>query len=468
VAFRQSTGTMDQATLDFLTDLLGTDHVSVSDADRDAHSQDESFHRPHRPDVVVWPENAQQISSILKYANEHRIPVTAWSGGSSLEGNPIPVKGGILLALYRMDEIIEVREADRQVVVQPGIVCDELNEKLARYGLFFPPTPGSSDVATIGGMVANNASGMHAIKYGVTKDYVLELEVVLPDGRIIRMGRPVIKSSSGYDLVRLFVGSEGTLGVVTEITLRLALVPERMAAVAAFPSMEAAAQAIYEINRYGPIPAALELMDPQIIRLVNEWRGLELAEAPTLVMEFHGTPDGIAQEVELIRETCEYNGCASFHMAASPAERARLWEGRKEAHNACKYLNPGCSAEIGDLVVPISHYAEAVAQAYRLAEELGVRIATFGHAGDGNMHVEMLAQADDAQEQARAEEFNVRLVLWALSVGGTATGEHGIGIGKRQFMREEHGLALELMKAIKQLFDPQGIMNPGKVFPDEE
>ena len=459
---------MDQAALDFLVDLLGPDHVSVTDADRDAHSQDESFHPPHRPDAVVWPENAQQISRILQYANEHYIPVTPWSGGSSLEGNPIPVKGGILLALYNMNQIIEIREADRQVVVQPGIICDELNEKLARYGLFFPPTPGSSDVATIGGMVANNSSGMHAVKYGATKDYVLGLEVALPDGRIIRIGRPVIKSASGYDLVRLFVGSEGTLGVVTEITLKLALVPERMAAVAAFPSMEAAAQAIYEINRYGPIPAALELMDPQIIRLVNEWKELELAEAPTLVMEFHGTPDGIAQEVELIRETCDFNGCTSFQMAANPTERARLWEGRKEAHNACKYLNPGCAAEIGDLVVPISHYAEAVAQAHQLAEELELRIATFGHAGDGNMHVEMLAQKDNPEERARAEEFNVRLVQWALSVGGTATGEHGVGIGKRQFMRQEHGDALEVMKAIKQLFDPQGIMNPGKVFPDEE
>jgi len=459
---------VNQAALDFLVGLLGADHVSATDADRDAHSQDESFHPPHRPAVVVWPENAQQISRVLKYANEHRIPVTPWGCGSSLEGNPIPVRGGILLALYRMNQIIEIREADRQVVVQPGIICDELNEKLARYGLFFPPTPGSSDVASIGGMVANNSSGMHAVKYGATRDYVLALEVVLPDGRIIRVGRPVVKSASGYDLVRLFVGSEGTLGVATEITLKLALVPERMAAVATFPSMEAAAEAIYEINRYGPIPAALELMDPPIIRLVNQWKGLELAEEPTLVMEFHGTPDGIAQEVELIRETCEYNGCTSFKTGISPTERTRLWEGRKEAHNACKYLNPGCSSEIGDLVVPISHYAEAVAKAHELAEELGLRVATFGHAGDGNLHVEMLSKQDDPDERARAEEFNVRLVRWALSVGGTATGEHGVGIGKRQFMHQEHGLALEVMKAIKQLFDPHGIMNPGKVFPDEE
>jgi D-lactate dehydrogenase (cytochrome) len=457
---------MDQAVLEFLNELLGPGDVSTTDADLDAHSQDESFHSPHRADVVVWPRSAHQISGLLKFANEHRIPVTPWGGGSSLEGNPIPVKEGILLALYNLNEIIEIREADRQVVVQPGIICDELNDRLARYGLFFPPTPGSSDVASIGGMVANNSSGMHAVKYGATKDYVLELEVVLADGQIVRMGRPVIKSTSGYDLVRLFVGSEGTLGVVTEITLKLALVPERMAAVATFPTMEAAAQTIYEINRYGPIPAALELMDPQIIRLVNAWKGLELAEVPTLVMEFHGTPDGIAQEVQLIGETCEFNGATAYQTGMNPTERARLWEGRKEAHNACKYLNPGCSSEIGDLVVPISRYADAVARAHQLADELGLRIATFGHAGDGNMHVEMLAQQDDPDERARAEEFNVRLVEWALGVGGTATGEHGVGIGKRRFMEQEHGMALDVMRAIKQLFDPNGILNPGKVFPD--
>jgi D-lactate dehydrogenase (cytochrome) len=457
---------MDQAALDYLIDLLGPDHVSVTEADRDAHSQDESFHPPHRADVVVWPENAEQISRLLKYASENRIPVTPWGGGSSLEGNPIPMREGILLALYNMNQIIEIREADRQVVVQPGIICDQLNEALSRYGLFFPPTPGSSDVASIGGMVANNSSGMHAVKYGATKDYVLALEIVLADGRIIRMGRPVIKTTSGYDLIRLFVGSEGTLCVVTEITLKLALVPERVAAVATFPTMDSAAQAIYEINRYGPIPAALELMDPEIIRLVNAWKGLELEEVPTLVMEFHGTPNGIAQELALIGETCEFCEASSYQTGINPGERDRLWEGRKAAHDACKYLNPGCSSEIGDLVVPISRYAEAVAQAHQLAAELGLRIATFGHAGDGNMHVEMLAQEDDPSERARAEEFNIRLVEWALSVGGTSTGEHGVGIGKRRFMKQEHGASLDVMRSIKELFDPQGILNPGKVFPD--
>jgi D-lactate dehydrogenase (cytochrome) len=415
---------------------------------------------------VVWPQNAQEISVILKRANERHIPVTPWSGGSSLEGNPIPVQGGILMALYRLDKIIEIREADLQVVVQPGVIYDKLNHKLARYGLFFPPQPGSSDVATIGGMVANNSSGLHAVKYGATKDYVLQLEVVLPTGQIVRMGRPVLKSSSGYDLCRLIVGSEGTLGVVTEIALRLRIRPEVLAAVSVFPSMETAAEAIYAINRYGPTPAALELMDPTIIRIVNQWTGSTLEKAPTLVMEFHGLPAGIQQEVELIEETCRDAGCVSFETGLTPPERERLWHARKQAHEAVKQLSVGSKAEIGDIVVPVSRYTEAVAQAYALAEDLGVRIATFGHAGDGNLHVEMLSRKEDPDEQERAHTFNQRLIEWVLSVGGTCTGEHGVGIGKCQFMAAEHGASLGVMRKIKQALDPNGIMNPGKVFPD--
>jgi D-lactate dehydrogenase (cytochrome) len=457
---------MEQPHLRFLTDVLGPQRVSVNAADLAAHAQDESFHTPHLPDVVIWPETAEEISAVLRYASRERLPVTPWSGGSSLEGNPIPVHGGILLALYRMDQILEIRENDLQVVVQPGVVYDALNARLARHGLFFPPAPGSSDVATIGGMVANNSSGMHAVRYGVTRDYVLALQVVLPDGRIIRTGRPVLKSASGYDLVRLFVGSEGTLGVVTEVTLRLRLVMEEQAATATFPTMEAAAQAIFEINRYGPTPAALELMDPEIVRLVNRWKDLALDQVPTLVMEFHGTPSGIQEEIAMVEETCRDNGCLRFEKAASAPERARLWEGRREAHNAVKHLHPDAFIEIGDIVVPISRYVEAVQQAYALAEALHLHIATFGHAGDGNLHVEFISAKSDPDEQARAHELNRRLVNWVLSVGGTATGEHGIGIGKREFMRAEHGAALEIMRALKQTLDPNGIMNPGKIFPD--
>ena len=450
--------------IEYLQSIVSPERVSVKKADLDAHSQDESFHEPHQPEAVVWPESAEEISAILRYANQRRIPVTPWSGGSSLEGNPIPVRGGIVLALYNLNKILEIKEEDLQVRVQPGVIYDELNKRLARYGLFFPPAPASSDVATIGGMVANNSSGMHAVKYGTTKDYVLRLKVVLPTGEITTVGSSAVKSSSGYDLVRLFVGSEGTLGVVTEITLRLRLVPERMAALAVFPSMRQAAQAIFEINRYGPTPAAIELMDPNLVGLVNRYKNLNLAEAPTLVMEFHGTPAGIQEEVELTKETCLANGCTDFRSGMSPQERDRLWEGRREAHNAVKHLNPDYIVTIGDIAVPISKYPEAVEKAYEIAEKYNIRVYTFGHAGDGNLHTEILAKRDDEDERRRAELVNEEIVRYAIGVGGTATGEHGVGIGKRKFMRLEHGESLEVMRRIKRLLDPNGIMNPGKIF----
>jgi len=448
----------------FLRSIFGSDRVSVKKADLDAHSIDESPHEPHPPDVIVWPQSAEEISKTLKWANERRIPVTPWSGGSSLEGNPIPIYGGIILGMYKMKKIMEIRPEDLQVRVQPGVVYDELNERLARYGLFFPPAPGSSDVATIGGMVANNASGIYAARYGTTKDYVLKLEVVLPTGQIISVGSNAMKSSSGYDLVRLFVGSEGTLGVITEITLRLRFVMEKMAAVAVFPSMREAAQAIFEINRYGPSPAALELMDARIVELVNRWKGLKMIKAPTLVMEFHGTPAGIREEVELVKETCMEKGCIEFRSGIGHRERALLWEGRREAHNAVKYLNPGYISIIGDIVVPISNYPDAVERAYEIARKYGIRIYTFGHAGDGNLHTEILARKEDEDEMRKAELVNEEIVRYAIEVGGTSTGEHGVGIGKRKFMMLEHGEGLEVMRMIKRLLDPNGIMNPGKIF----
>jgi D-lactate dehydrogenase (cytochrome) len=453
-----------EAIVEGLVNVLGPERVSTKLPDREAHSQDESFHEPHLPDAVVWPENVREISAVLKYANAQRIPVTPWSGGSSLEGNPIPVRGGILLALYNMNRILQINEADLQVRVQPGIVYDDLNNKLARYGLFFPPAPGSSDVASIGGMVANNSSGMHAVRYGATKDYVLKMEVVLPTGEIVTLGNNAIKTTSGYDLIRLFVGSEGTLGIVTEVTLRLHQVPEKMAAIATFPSMTELAQAIYEINRYGPVPAAVEVMDADIVRLVNEYSGLELTEVPTLVIEFHGTQAGIEEEAALIEETCRDNGCLGFETAVAHQERARLWAGRKDAHNAVKHLNADCHVTIGDIVVPISRYADAVAKAYEVADKYGIRVYTFGHAGDGNLHVEILTRKDDPEEQKRGERVNAEIVRYAISVGGTATGEHGVGIGKVPFMAQEHGPALKVMQRIKRLLDPNGIMNPGKIF----
>jgi D-lactate dehydrogenase (cytochrome) len=339
---------------------------------------------------------------------------------------------------------------------------------LSRHGLYFPPAPGSSDVATIGGMVANNSSGIGAVKYGVTRDYVLALELVLPTGEIIHTGSHALKSASGYDLTRLFVGSEGTLGVVTEITLRLRVVLEKVAAVAVFPSPAEAAQAIYEINRYAPTPAGLEWMDEHIVALVNRWKGMDLPELPMLVMEFDGTPEGAQAEAEFVGEICRDCGCVDFQMGQSRAERERLWAGRRETHNACKYLHTDCNLGMGDIVVPISKYAEAVERIYAAGRAHDIPVYTFGHAGDGNLHFEILMHKDDPSSQERGEAISNEMVKYAISVGGTATGEHGVGIGKRRFMAAEHGASLEVMKRIKRLLDPNGILNPGKIFEDSD
>lgn len=316
-----------------LESIVGVDNVSTRGSDLEAHSVDESWLDPHQPDVVVWPSCTREISAILGHANERGIPVVPWSGGSSLEGNPIPVQGGILLAMYKMNEVLEIREEDLQVVVQPGVVYDELNAELRRLGMFFPPAPGSSDVATIGGMVANNASGMRAVKYGVTRNYVQKLEVVLPGGQVITVGGNAKKSTSGYDLVSLFVGSEGTLGVVSEITLRLVGLPEQVGVVVAvFDELGDASSAVYECVRYGLDPSAIELLDSATIQATNRQLGLSFQEAPTLFVEFHGNEAAVEEQIEYLRQVCGENQCSDFQVATSPQAREQLWAARAEAH----------------------------------------------------------------------------------------------------------------------------------------
>lgn len=454
------------ADIQVLSSLVGEENVSVRGSDLEAHSIDESWFEPRMPDVIVWPENAQQISSILKLANDKRIPVVPWSGGSSLEGNPVPVEGGILLAMYRMNRILKVREEDLQVVVQPGIVYDDLNNEMRRLGMFFPPAPGSADVATIGGMVANNSSGMRAVKYGVTRDYVLNVEMVLPDGKIVRIGTNAKKSTSGYDILSLVVGSEGTLGVVTEVTLRLVGFPEAIACtVAEFDEVTDAANTVYEVMRYGLGPSAIELLDTATVRVTNQQQGLSLRETPTLFVEFHGTEGGVMEQVEYLQELCEDNDCKKFEMATTPEARERLWLARAEAHDSIKFSHPGKVMISGDVCVPISRFADMVEFVHETSERLNLQIYAFGHAGDGNLHTETIALRADADEFSRGTQATDEIVQHALKMGGTVAGEHGIGLGKRHFMQQEHGDSLSMMAAIKNLFDPNGIMNPGKIFP---
>ena len=449
-----------------LRSIVGEENVSIRGADLEAHSIDESWLEPHPPEAVVWPASTQEISSVLRFANERGVPVVPWSGGSSLEGNPVPVNGGIVLAMYRLKEILEIREEDLQVVVQPGVVYDDLNARLRRQGMFFPPAPGSSDVATIGGMVANNASGMHAVKYGVTRDYVLKLKVALPDGRVIDIGSRAKKTTSGYDLVSLFVGSEGTLGVVTEITLRLIGLPEQIGSVVAvFDSLSDATGAVYEAVRYGLDPAAIEILDASTVRATNQQHGLSLRETPTLFVEFHGNEAGVREQVNYLRELCDDNACVDFQVATTAEVREELWAARREAHDSIKFSHPGCTMISGDVCVPISQFGKMIEFVQSVAERTDLPIYAFGHAGDGNLHSETIVHREDEAEFARGMQATDEIIAHALDLGGTIAGEHGVGRCKRDFMAREHGASLEVMRAIKGLLDPQEIMNPGKVFP---
>lgn len=452
--------------LSLLRSIVGENNVSVRASDLEAHSIDESWVAPCLPDVIVWPGDTAQVSQILRYAHEHSIPVVPWSGGSSLEGNPVPVNGGILLAMYRLKEIVQVNEDDLQVTVQPGIVYDALNAALRRLGLFFPPAPGSADVATIGGMVANNSSGMHAVKYGVTRNYVMRLKCVLPNGDIVEIGSRAKKSTSGYDLVSLMVGSEGTLGVVTEITLRLMGLPEQVSsAIAVFDTLQDATDAVYDAVRYGLDAAAIELLDGGTVRVTNEQLKLNLRETPTLFIEFHGPQAGVEDQVAFMREICMDHNCVEFDVAATPERRAVLWAARREARDSIKLSHAGEILVSGDVCVPISHFGEMVECVHQTALRTGLRIYAFGHAGDGNLHTETILRRGSEEDARLGDQATNEIMRRALAVGGTIAGEHGVGLAKKAFLLEEHGpAAVALMKAIKQVFDPKGIMNPGKIF----
>lgn len=456
--------TLPPSFLSELQSIFPPEALSLEDGLLAGYARDESSQPGQAPLAVVWAGEAEQVAALLGLCNRQRVPVTARGGGSSLEGNSIPSEGGIVLSLEKMDKVLEVLPQDFQCRVQPGVVYDELNRQLARHGLFFAPGPSSGDVATIGGMVANNAGGLNALRYGVTRDHVLRLQVALADGSLVWFGTRAMKTASGYDLVRLMVGSEGTLGVVTEVVLRLHGLPERRTALARFPDLESAAGAVFEVMSSGILPGALELMDALSVAHVNQYKGWDWAAVPTLIFEFHGTPSGIEEETAIAQEVCNSLGALGFEVAATPAMRDQLWAGRKEITNAEKALYPGHVMLKGDIAVPLSQYVPTVRQARALGEKYNLPVSIFGHAGDGNIHWHTLVPPDDARALADGEQAAADLIRFALSVGGTATAEHGIGLAKRQFLVEEHGPAVEIMKKIKQTFDPNGILNPGKMF----
>ena len=452
--------------LDFLRDLVGEERVSTGRSNLKLHSVDEIHPKGYLPDVVVWPRSVEEVSRILIMANERLIPVTPWGAGTSVEGNPLPVYKGIVLDFQQMDRILAVRADSFQADVQPGIRYQDMNKALSRYGLFFAPDPGAN--ATIGGMVANNASGVRTIKYGATKDNVLRLEVVLPTGEVIRTGTLAQKCSSGYDLVHLFVGSEGTLGIVTEATLRLAGIPEKFSAVVAhFKTVEDATRTVYDIMGSGLQPAALELLDQDTVRVVNEEGHLGIEETPVLFIEFTGASDESLRE-DLVKtgEICLSHQSLRLESGVGREERNRLWEARHQTYEFIKRHHPGQSFLVVDTAVPIAHYAAMVGFAKETVQRHGIRGYFLGHAGDGNLHLVVPGDPDDPDFLKRRDHANEEIVLHALSLGGTATGEHGVGIGKRKFMAQEHRESLQVMERVKRMFDPRGILNPGKIFPE--
>jgi D-lactate dehydrogenase (cytochrome) len=363
-----------------------------------------------------------------------------------------------------MNHILELRAEDFQVRVEAGVIYKELNHHLSRFGLFFPPDPGAS--ATIGGMVGNNASGIRTIKYGATKDLVLSMVVVLPSGETIRVGTNAIKSSSGYDLCRLFVGSEGTLGVVTGVTLRLIGLPaEFMAAVAQFGSIREATDTVFQIMRSGLSPAALEFLDTPTVQVVNRFKKLSLEARPTLFTEFHGSSAaGLKEELEMVKEICGENRPLRFDSGIGREERNHLWDARYGVRESISAGNPGFYPMVIDTAVQISKYSDMVEWGQKVVEKKGLKGYAFGHAGSGNLHMEIMGIPEDEAQWRKVQAAGEEIVDFALECGGTATGEHGIGIGKRKFMKKEHGESLLLMKQIKRLLDPNGIMNPGKIF----
>lgn len=449
----------------FLKQAIGDRHVSAGESNLDLHSRDESYHEPHRPDVVVWPQKTGDVVAAVTLAARKGYAVTPWCAGTSLEGNPIPIKGGICLDFTEMNRILEIREKDLQVDVEVGVPYRELNNQLRHNGLFFPPDPGAQ--ACIGGMIGNNASGVRTVAYGATRDCILALEVVMADGCVIRLGSRAIKSSSGYDLLRLMVGSEGTLGIVTQATLRLkGLPPEYLTVVATFPTVRDACDAVGDTIRYGLNPAALELMDAAVVAEINRDRKMALDEKPMLFLEFHNVnTSALESQFGMVEGVLQEHRAETVVRGIGADERIRLWEVRHGALESIKRNHPGRSVLLVDTCVPISQYSEMVDKAREAVEREGAAGFVWGHAGDGNLHLGLMYDPADTAAREAVERVNRAVVEHSIASGGTCTGEHGVGIGKLPFVAAEHGKSLDYMRRIKAALDPQGILNPGKMLP---
>ena len=455
---------MPEALLAALAERFGV-QLSTALAVREQHGRDESaFTAVPPPAAVVFAQSTQDVADTLRLASQHAVPVIPFGVGSSLEGHLLAVQGGISLDVSRMNKVLSVNADDLTVTVQPGVTRKQLNEEIKSTGLFFPIDPGAD--ASIGGMTATRASGTNAVRYGTMRENVLALEVVTASGEVIRTGTRAKKSSAGYDLTRLMVGSEGTLGVVTEITLRIYPLPEAVsAAICSFPSIEAAVRTTIQTIQLGVPIARVELIDHNTVRMVNAYAKLGLREEPLLLMEFHGSPAGVKEQAETVQEIASEFGGNAFEWADTPEERTRLWTARHNAYFAAIQSRPGCRAISTDTCVPISRLADCLLESVAEVDASGIPYFLVGHVGDGNFHFGYLIDPNDAEERAKAETLNHALVARAIALEGTCTGEHGVGLHKMGFLVDETGTgAVDMMRTIKRALDPQNILNPGKIF----
>ena len=445
-----------------LRDLLG-ERLSTAAAVREHHGKDVSYHKGYPPEAVAFAQSTEEVAAIVGICAAHGKAVIPYGTGTSLEGHVAALKGGVCIDLSQMNQVLEVNAEDLDCRVQAGVTRKQLNEYLRDTGLFFPIEPGAD--ASLGGMTATRASGTNAVRYGTMRENVLGLTVVLADGRVIRTGGRARKSAAGYDLTRIFVGSEGTLGVVTEIQLRLYGIPEAVsAAVCSYDDLEGAVNTVILTIQSGIPVARIELLDEAQMDACNRYSDLDFPVKPTLFFEFHGSEAGVKEQAETVGEISAELGGSNFRWATRQEDRSKLWQARHDAYYAALALRPGSQGWATDVCVPISRLAECILETRADIEASGLIAPLVGHVGDGNFHLVFLVDPGDPDEMARAEKVNDRMVMRTLAMGGTCTGEHGIGYGKLNFLQAEHGEAVSVMRAVKQALDPGNLMNPGKIF----
>ena len=439
------------------------DRFVTSEAIRLEHGKSETHFAPMPPDAVVYAQSTEEVVAAVKLCAEHGVPIVAYGAGTSVEGNALAPKGGVSLDLSRMTRIVAVNQEDFDCTVEAGVRREQLNEHLRDQGLFFPIDPGAN--ATIGGMASTRASGTNAVRYGTMREAVLGLTIVTADGRVMRTSRRARKSSAGYDLTRLFVGSEGTLGVITEVTLRLHAIPEAIsAATCSFETIGGAVDTVVQSIQLGIPLARVEILDDMQIRAVNRWSKMDLPELTTLFFEFHGSERYVAEQVQTVRELASANGGGEFRWAEKTEDRNALWKARHEAYYAAVNLRPGAIGWATDVCVPMSRLAECISETKSDLQASNVPATILGHVGDGNFHVVFSMDPNSPDDLGEVKAINAKLVRRALEMDGTCTGEHGIGLGKQDWLVEELGDAVDLMRSVKRALDPQGILNPGKIF----